>query len=133
MLTAIDLETVCYLIIKMREHSVKTEPEESMRGDNPIDDDQREILFDYPDDPTEEEIRGAMASFTDDASVELLALVLLGRGDFIDWQGALAAARQDPDLRTADALMGIPLVATYLEDGLAQLGYSCADVEGDRL
>jgi hypothetical protein len=29
--------------------------------------------------------------------------------------------------------MGIPLVATYLEDGLTQLGYSCADVEGDRL
>jgi hypothetical protein len=133
MLTAIDLETVCYLIIKMRELSVKTEPNESRRGDNPIDDAQREVLFDYPDDPTEEEIRGAMASLSDDASVELFALVLLGRGDFIDWQSALAAAREDPDLRTAEALMGIPLVATYLEDGLTQLGYSCADVEGDRL
>jgi hypothetical protein len=133
MLTAIDLETVCYLIIKMRELSVKTEPNESRRGDNPIDDAQREVLFDYPDDPTEEEIRGAMASLSDDASVELFALVLLGRGDFIDWQSALAVAREDPDLHTAEALMGIPLVATYLEDGLTQLGYSCADVEGDRL
>lgn len=133
MLTAIDLETVCYLIIKMRELSVKIEPEESARADNPTDDIQREVLFDYPDDPTEEEIRSAIASLSDDASVELLALVLLGRGDFIDWQEALAAAREDPDLRTAGALMGTPLVATYLEDGLTQIGYSCAEVEGDRL
>jgi hypothetical protein len=133
MLTAIDLETVCYLIIKMRELSVKTEPEESTRADNPTDDAEREILFDYPDDPTEVEIRGAVASLNDDASAELFALVLLGRGDFADWQEALDAAREDPDLRTAHALMGIPLAATYLEDGLTQLGYSCADVERDRL
>lgn len=133
MLTAIDVETVCYLIIKLRELAVKTEPQEPMRGDNPIDDADREILFDYSDDPTEEEIRSALASLSDDASVELFALVLLGRGDFTDWQSALAAAREDPDLRTADALIGIPLVATYLEDGLTQLGYSCADIEQERL
>jgi hypothetical protein len=71
---------------------------------------------------------------SDDASAELFALLLLGRGDFLDdWQGALDAAREDPDLRTAHALIGIPLAATYLQDGLTQLGYSCADVEGDRL
>jgi Protein of unknown function (DUF3775) len=133
MLNAIDLETVCYLIIKMRELSVKMAPEDPMRGDNPTDDDEREILFSYPDDPTEEEIQKTIATLNEDASVELFALVLLGRGDFVDWQSALDAARQDPDLRTPHALTGIPLVATYLEDGLTQLGYSCADVEGDRL
>ena len=133
MLTAIDSETVCYLIIKMRELSVKTTPQELMRGDNPVDDNDRENLFSYPDDPTEEEIQRTIATLNEDASAELFALVLLGRGDFADWQSALAAAREDPDLRTAHALTGIPLVATYLEDGLTQLGYSCAEVEGDRL
>ena len=133
MLTAIDSETICYLIIKMRELSVKTEPHEPTRGDNPTDDDEREILFSYPDDPTEEEIQRTIATLNEDASAEIFALVLLGRGDFADWQSALAAAREDPDLRTAHALTGIPLVATYLEDGLTQLGYSCAEVEGDRL
>lgn len=133
MLTAIDSETICYLIIKMRELSVKTTPQELMRGDNPVDDNDREILFSYPDDPTEEEIQRTIATLNEDASAELFALVLLGRGDFADWQSALAAAREDPDLRTAHALTGIPLVATYLEDGLTQLGYSCAEVEGDRL
>ena len=133
MLTAIDLDTVCYLIIKMRELSVKVAPEDPARGDNPSDDAEREVLFSYPDDPTEEEIRKTIAALNEDASVELLALVLLGRGDFTDRQEALAAAREDPDLRTADALIGIPLAATYLEEGLTQLDYSCADVERDRL
>ena len=133
MLTAIDSETVCYLIIKMRELSVKMTPQELMRGDNPVDDADREILFSYPDDPTEEEIQKTIATLNEDASAELLALVLLGRGDFADWQSALAAAREDPDLRTAHALIGIPLAASYLEEGLTQLDYSCADVEGDRL
>ena len=133
MLTAIDSETVCYLIIKMRELSVKMTPQELMRSDNPVDDADREILFSYPDDPTEEEIQKTIATLNEDASAELLALVLLGRGDFADWQSALAAAREDPDLRTAHALIGIPLAASYLEEGLTQLDYSCADVEGDRL
>jgi Protein of unknown function (DUF3775) len=133
MLTAIDPDTVCYLIIKMRELSVKMTPQALMPGDNPVDNADREILFSYPDDPTEEEIQKTIETLNEDASTELFALVLLGRDDFADWQSALVAARENPDLRTAHALTGIPLVATYLEDGLTQLGYSCADLEGDRL
>ena len=36
-------------------------------------------------------------------------------------------------LRTPEALMDIPLISTYLEEGLNELGYSCDDVERDRL
>jgi hypothetical protein len=134
MLTAIDAESVCKLIIKLREFSVKMAPEVPRPGDNPLDDAYNETLFAYDDDPTEGEIRGIMAALSDDAAAEVFALVLLGRGDFPgDWQGALTAAREDPDLRTADALMRIPLVSSYLEEGLSELGYSCADIEFDRL
>ena len=134
MLTAIDAESVCNLIIKFREFSVKMTPQVPSPGDNPLDDASNEILFAYDDDPTEGEIRGIIAALSDDASAEVLALVLLGRGDFPgDWQGALSAARDDPDLRTADALMSIPLISSYLEEGLSELGYSCADIELDRL
>lgn len=134
MLTAIDVESVCKLIIKFRQFSVKMTPEVPPPADNPLDNAFHQTLFAHEDDPAEGEIRGAIAALSDDASVELFALVLVGRGDFAgDWQGALAAAREDPDLRTAGALMGIPLLATYLEEGLAELGYSCADIEADRL
>lgn len=133
MLTAIDIDTVCTLIIKFREFSAKVTPHVPDRGDNPTDDAEREVLFDYSDDPIEEELHDTILSLNDDASAELFALVLLGRGDFVDWQSALSAAREDPDLRTPEALMDIPLISTYLEEGLNELGYSCDDVERDRL
>jgi Protein of unknown function (DUF3775) len=134
MLTAIDAESVCKLIIKFRQFSVKMAPEVPLPADNPLDEAYHETLFAADDDPTEEEIRGTIAALSDDASAELCALVLLGRGDFAgDWHGALIAARDDPDLRTADALMGIPLLPSYLEEGLSELGYSCADLEFGRL
>ena len=134
MLTAIDAESVCTLIIKFRQFLVKMAPEVPSPADNPLDNAYYETLFADEDDSVEGEIRSAIAALSDEASAELFALALVGRGDFAgDWEGALAAAREDPDLRTAHALMGIPLLATYLEEGLAELGYSCAVIEADRL
>jgi len=55
------------------------------------DDADREILFDYPDDPTVEEIRGFLESLNEDEATELLALVWVGRGDFDvdEWEEAV--------------------------------------------
>ncbi|TVR80199.1 MAG: DUF3775 domain-containing protein [Rhodospirillales bacterium] len=130
MLTSIDVDTVCAIVIKAREFDVKVEPELDDPGDNPTDDADREIMFDYPDDPTAEEVRGWLENLNEDQSAELFALVLMGRGDYTgDWEGALAESRDNPDFRTAGALMSIPLVADYLEEGLSQIGLSCADVD----
>lgn len=133
MLTAADVESVCKLIIRFREFSVKMAPQVPSPGDNPVDDAYHQTLFTSEGDPTEGEIRGLLETLSDEASAEVFALVLLGRGDYVDWQSAVSAARQDPDLRTPNALMDIPLISTYLEEGLDQLGYSCADLESDRL
>lgn len=131
----IPLEKVCFLIIKAREFDAKMDPEVSDPGDNPIDDDDREILFDYPDDPTVEEIRGFLELINEDEAIDILALVWLGRGDYDvdDWKDAVAAARDAPEERSIEALMGIPLLADFLECGLDELGYSCTDFEIDRL
>lgn len=130
----IDHEKVCYLIIKAREFDVKMEPEVSDPGDNPTDDGDSEILFDFPDDPTALEVRACLESLNEDEACEVLALVWLG-GDygFDTWKGALTAARADADSRRPEALMQIPLLGDYLEEGLAQLGISCEDVEMGRL
>lgn len=132
---SLDHEKICYLIIKAREFDVKMEPEVGEPGDNPTDDAEREILFDYPDDPTVEEIRSFLATFNVDEMAELLALMWVGAGDYDieEWDDALQAARDDPDNRRIDAFLGMPLLGDFLEEGLAQFEISCADVEMGRL
>ena len=131
----IDHEKICYLIIKAREFDVKMEPEVSDPGDNPADDAERVVLFDYPDDPTAEEVRSCLEGLNVDEACEVLALLWLGRGDYDkgEWERALAEAQDAPNERRPEALMGKPLLADYLEEGLSQLGYSCEDVEIGRL
>ena len=131
----IAVEKVCYLIIKAREFDVKMEPEVPDSGDNPTDDADREILFDYPDDPTVEEIRAFLEGLNEDESAEILALVWLGRGDYVvgEWETIVPTALEDVDSRRPEALLGIPLLGDYLEEGLSQLGHSCEDVELGRL
>ena len=132
---SIALEKVCFLIIKAREFDAKMDPEVPEPGDNPIDDADREVLFDYPDDPTVEELRGFIASLNEDELVEILALVWIGEGDYDveEWQSAVADARDNPDERRPEALLSIPLLGDYLEEGLAEMGYSCSDEEMGRL
>ncbi len=131
----IALEKVCFLIIKAREFDAKMEPEVPEPGDNPTDDADREVLFDYPDDPTVEEIRGFIESLNEDEIVELLALVWLGQGDYdIDeWDDALADARDNPDERRLEAFLAIPMLGDFLEEGLAEFGLSCEEVDLGRL
>ncbi len=131
----IDPERVCFLIVKAREFDAKVEPQVSDRGDNPTDDAEREVLFDYPDDPTVEEITACLESLNVDEAAEVLALVWIGAGDYdaSEWRQAVAAARDDPDSRRAEALLGIPLLGDYLEEGLTALGYSCDDTAARHL
>ena len=131
----IALEKVCFLIIKAREFDAKMDPEVPEPGDNPIDDDDREVLFDSPDDPTVEEIQEFLKGLNEDESVELLALLWIGQGDYDaeEWEDAIADARDNPDERRPEAMMSIPLLGDFVEEGLAALGFSCADEELGRL
>lgn len=131
----IPVEKVCYLIIKAREFDAKMEPEVPEPGDNPTDDADREILFDYPDDPTVEEIRGFLRSLNEDELTELVALVWIGEGDYDadEWENALVDAHDNPDECRPESLLSIPLLGDYLEEGLAELGFSCRDVTIGRL
>src|ERR1043166_580341 len=75
-------EKVCFIIIKAREFDVKVEPVEPDPASNPADDGQSEILEDYPDDPTQTELRDAIDDLNDDETTDLVALAWIGRGDF---------------------------------------------------
>jgi hypothetical protein len=130
----IPLEKVCFLILKARAFDAKMEPEVPEPGDNPTDNEDREVLFDYPDDPTVEEITGFLEALNTDESAEILALVWVGQGDYDaeEWEEAIADAREDPDDQRVEALLSIPLLGDYLEEGLAELGYSCDEILAER-
>jgi hypothetical protein len=131
----ISTETVCFIIVKAREFDVKVAPEELDDGSNPSDDDEQRILEDYADDPTYEELRSLLASQSDDDLRELVALMWIGRGDYTadDWDDVLAEVEDVRERHTVDYLIGTPLLADYLEEGLSQFGLSCEEFELGRL
>lgn len=123
----INPDTVCFLISKARQFHAKEEvviPEEPM---SPSDDWALQVLADHIDDYTYQEVESAIDSLDIDKQVALVALMWLGRGDFElgEWEEATEAARQAWNGDTTHYLMGTPLVADYLEEGLVQHGYSC--------
>ena len=131
----ISVEKVCFVIVKARELDVKVAPVELDDGSNASDDDMQRILEDYADDPTYEELRSFLAAQSDDELRELVALTWIGRGDYDadDWDDVLSEVEDVRERHTIDYLLGTPLLADYLEEGLSQFGLSCEDVELDRL
>jgi hypothetical protein len=130
---SISLKKVCFVIAKARELDVKVAPEEL---DDVSDEDMMQrILEDYADDPTLEELRSFLEDQNDDELKELLALVWLGRGDFSvdEWRRGLRRVRDVRQYHTIDYLLGTPLLANFLEEGLAQLGFSCEEFELGRM
>ena len=129
----ISSDKVCFLIIKLRQFQAKEAPVIPDPGDNVTDDADREVLFDLPDDATEEEILAFFEQLNEDQTVELLAMLWLGSGTYEDWSEAVAVARQDSDSRRAETFLSIPLAADYLEEALTRFGFSCADVDAQHL
>jgi hypothetical protein len=129
----ISSDQVCFLIVKLRQFQAKEAPVIPDPGDNVTDDADREVLFDLPDDATEEEIRAFFEQLNEDQKVELLAMLWLGSATYEDWTEAVAAARQDADSRRAETFLSIPLAPDHLEDALTRFGFSCADVDAEHL
>jgi hypothetical protein len=132
---SIDPEQVCFMIIKAKEPDAKVEPDDPDSGSNPADDREIDILEDFADDSTLQELTEVIDTLNDDQRAELLAMVWIGRGDFepSDWELALTEAAATADAFLASYLVGTPLLGDLLEEGYSQLGYSCEDYEINRL
>jgi hypothetical protein len=131
----INPEKACYIIVKARVFDAKVDPMVSDPGSNPADDQSREILEERPADPNLQELIGAIEALNQDEIMDVVALVWIGRGDYgaAQWDEARAIAGERVDARVAHYLTGIPLLADFLEGGLAELGYPCADFELGRM
>jgi hypothetical protein len=132
---SISPEKVCFVIVKAREFDVKDEASEPDPGSNPSDDKDISVLEDQPDDPVVEELTSFVDSLSEDEQIDLVALVWLGRGDYTaaDWPEVREEAAGAHNEKTANYLLGIPLLGDFLEEGLSLLGRSCEEFEIDRL
>lgn len=124
----INAEKLAYIIAKAREFDVKVEVDDPDSGSDSADDGvpMREILEDFADDPTAQELREAIDDLNVDEQLALVALVWIGRGTYEpdDWRTALADARRERVGPTSGYLMGMPLLADYIEAGLEAMGKS---------
>lgn len=123
---------VGFVIVKAREYGAKVGAwDESATSDH----DAESILEDFADDSTVAELIEFIRDLNVDEQLSLVALAWIGRGSFgaDELADALETARAERNNRTAEYLLGMPLLSDYLEEGLSALGYSVEDAEDDAL
>ncbi len=128
---SISPEKVCFFILKAREFDVKDVVTDPDSGSNAVDDAMLSVLEDHDDDPTFRELTAFISALNEDEQIDLVALTWLGRGDgtIEEWDDLRAEASRAHNRRTASYLLGMPLLADHLEDGLGQFDCSCEDYQ----
>ncbi len=128
----IDPDTVRLVIEKARvfDAAMENEDEDSVATGNAHTTD--ELLEDEDleeateEDPVFDELRDFINDLNEDDQVDLVALTWIGRGSYTaeEWDQAIEEASRVHNERTAEYLLGMPLLADYLAEGLAAFGES---------
>ncbi|MBL8565750.1 MAG: DUF3775 domain-containing protein [Hyphomicrobiaceae bacterium] len=120
-------EKVAHVIIKAREYDAKVD---AWNTDNDEDDGGEDSSADTG---LRDEIAGFIDALNDDEQAELVALCWIGRGTFEpeDFGEAVETAQNERVNSVASYLLGVPLLADYLEEGLEKMGFSVEDIESD--
>lgn len=86
-------------------------------------------------DATERELRAFIEGLNEDEQASLVAVMWIGRETFgpDELEEAIDTARVEKTGPTARYLLGVPLLADFLEDGLDALGISVEDAEDEIL
>lgn len=104
-----------------RQYAVKASQIVADCGSNPTNSHRTESLEFGPFDTTRRELVSAVRDLNDDDQQDLVALVMLGRGDFTlaEWSDARKAALDISRACTPDFIAGISNVSDYLEEGMS--------------
>jgi hypothetical protein len=124
-------QAVAFIIEKAREFDAKIEPDDPDSGSNASDDKAIDVLEDFADDPTLEELKSAIDGLNEDESRDLVAIMWTGRGDYDkdQWREAKSQANTIPPPDRSRYLIGTPLLADYLEQGLDELEIPVPEME----
>lgn len=124
----VSLETICRLIARARELETQVPAIENDDEDEPTDtDDPLAALEDESNEAVEDEVRTLLDDLSDDEGAEVLALAMVGRGTFdaSEWDEAIEAATEEDADSVIDQLLDMPMLAGYLDAGLAAFDLSC--------
>lgn len=116
-------DTVLAIAQMARQFDVKVAETDPDSGSNPSDDMGVDALEFGPEDDLQRELVSVISDLNDDEQQDLVALILLGRGDFTldEWSAARLTWNDIGRAHTPRFVTGIPLVSDYLEDGLSLL------------
>jgi len=129
----ISLKQAFFIIVKAREFDEQVESTDPDSGSNPADDREVDVLEEGADNPVQQELEEALDALNVDEQLDLIALTWLGRGEYSSFAEAREEASDMRDKHIPEYLIGTPKLGDFLEEGLAQLGYSLEDFERDRL
>ena len=122
----INPEIVSQIIDRAQEFHVKEAVTITEVPLSPADDWAQQILADHKEDPTFDQLIETINDLEPDQQVELVALTWLGRGDYdiAEWGDAVNQAKDRWNPRSAEYLVGTPMLADYLAEGLDLHGYT---------
>ena len=112
---------------RARQFDVKEADSDPDSGSNAADDGMTDVLEDKRDDPVRRELLEYINGLNVDEKAALLAMAWIGRGtyDKAEWSEAFRTAQAEVSGRTADYLLGLPLLGDYLAEAMAAFGESC--------
>jgi Protein of unknown function (DUF3775) len=122
---------IAHIIVRAREFDVKVG-----RWDGPGDSaDSDTILESRSSDATEGELRSFIRNLNDEEKASLVAVMWIGRDTFSadDLEEAKRTAAEEATTPTENYLLGEPMLADHLADGMEKLGMSAGDAEGEFL
>ncbi len=128
---SISPEKAFAILAKARQFDAKDSVTDPDPGSNASDDMMLSVLEDHADDPVRNELVAMIRALNVDEQIDLVALAWLGRGDgdIADWDDLRSEAARARNKRTAEYLIGMPILSDYLEEALSQFGHSSEDFE----
>jgi hypothetical protein len=117
----ISVEKVRFIIVKARQFDAKEGDADPDEGSNAADDGMADVLEDKPEeDSVRTELTQYINGLNEEEQINLVALAWIGRGtyDIEDWDEAIETAQTEHNKRTAQYLLGLPLLGDYLAEGL---------------
>lgn len=128
---SISAAKVATILAKARQFDAKDVVTDPDSGSNASDDAMLSVLEDHADDPVRTELRAIIRGLNEDEQIDLVALAWLGRGDgeLSEWDDLREEAARAHNRRTAEYLLGMPLLSDYLEEALSQFGHSVEEFE----
>ena len=128
-------DTVRVLIVKARQINAKEGEVTPDMGSNDTDDGMTSVLqIDPENDATRQEIASYIHGMNVDEQADLLALSLIGRGDYDVLEFADARAEiENIDVPIERYLLGMPLFGDYLDEGLNIAGIDGGGSEVDEM